>query len=125
MTIPTGEEDVASYGRARNLFQIPVDFFTVTANTVAEPLHLDKLVEFNSASNLTYTVQADAATPFRPGNIIAVKRRGAGTVTLTAGAGVTINTAEAGLVVTQHGLSFLMKDPVANTWTAYGKLAAS
>lgn len=124
--IPTGEEDVASFGRARSLFGIPVDLFTATASLTAEAIHLDKLVDFDSASNLTYTVTSDTVntSPFRQGNVLAVKRTGAGTVTFVAGPGVTINTAEAGLAITQHGIGMLMKDRAASTWTAYGKLEA-
>lgn len=120
----TGEEDTASYGRARNLFGIPVEFITYTSSQTATSVDIDKVVKMNSASANSYTIPPDGAEPFLVGNSITIKQEGAGLTTLVAGAGVTINTAAPGLnSAGQYAIFGVIKD-AANTWTAFGNLAA-
>lgn len=83
-----------------------------------------KLVSCSNASAITLTVPPNSSVAFATGSQIIVYQAGAGQVTLTAGAGVTINSNGAKLKLTgQYAVATLIKIDT-NTWVAAGNLSA-
>lgn len=83
-----------------------------------------KLVSCSNASAFTLTVPPNSSVAFATGSQIIVYQAGAGQVTLTAGAGVTINSNGAKLKLTgQYAVATLIKIDT-NTWVAAGNLSA-
>jgi hypothetical protein len=79
----------------------------VTANYTLALSDVAKVVAFNSASNLTLTVPANASVAFPVGTVINVYRVGTGTVTIAAASGVTLRNA--GTIPAQFGERSLRK----------------
>lgn len=75
------------------------------------------------ATGLTVTVPPDASVAFDIGTQIFLTQIGAGTITIAAGAGVTINS-KGGLLASgnQYGQISLLKTDT-NTWLLVGDLA--
>lgn len=82
-----------------------------------------KLVEVANASANTLTVPPNSSVAFPVGTIIDVLQTGAGQTTLTAGAGVTINTAIGLKLRAQWSPASLIKR-ATDTWVALGDLSA-
>jgi hypothetical protein len=78
-----------------------------TANYTLVLADVAKVVAFNSASNLTLTVPANASVAFPLGTVINVYRAGTGTVTIAAASGVTLRNA--GTIPAQFGERSLRK----------------
>lgn len=84
-----------------------------------------KVVELNKGTAATLTVPPAASVAFPTGTVVWVVQLGAGQVTLTEGAAVTISTAAATKKLTaQYSVARLYKR-ATNTWVASGDLAAS
>lgn len=78
----------------------------------------------NSAGAATATIPPDSAVFFPPGATLTLEQTGAGQVTMTAGAGVTINSAGAKVATAaQFAVVSAIKTKVANIWTLFGNLA--
>ena len=82
-----------------------------------------KSVEMNVASANTLTVPPNSSVAFPTGTTILVVQTGAGQTTLTAGAGVTINSTPGLKLRTQWSAATLVKRNT-NTWLAFGDLSA-
>lgn len=76
-----------------------------------------KQVTMNNASASTLTVPPNSSVAFDVGVKIVVIQLGAGAVTLTAGAGVTISSQATSLVMAQYQVATLIKQ-ATNTWIA-------
>ena len=76
-----------------------------------------KQVTMNNASASTLTIPPNASVAFDVGVRIVVIQLGAGAVTLTAGAGVTISSQATSLVMAQYQVATLIKQ-ATNTWIA-------
>ena len=76
-----------------------------------------KQVTMNNASASTLTVPPNSSVAFDVGVRIVVIQLGAGAVTLTAGAGVTISSQATSLVMAQYQVATLIKQ-ATNTWIA-------
>ena len=76
-----------------------------------------KQVTMNNASASTLTVPPNSSVAFDVGVRIVVIQLGAGAVTLTAGAGVTISSQTTSLVMAQYQVATLIKQ-ATNTWIA-------
>lgn len=76
-----------------------------------------KQVTMNNASASTLTVPPNSSVAFDVGVRIQIIQLGAGAVTLTAGAGVTISTQATSLVMAQYQVATLIKQ-ATNTWIA-------
>ena len=85
----------------------------VTANYTLALTDVAKVVAFNSASNLTLTVPANASVAFPIGTVINVYRAGTGTVTIAGASGVTVRNA--GTIPSQFGERSLRKRDT-NEW---------
>lgn len=82
-----------------------------------------KFVTMSNASASTLTVPPNSSVAFPVGTVIDGAQLGAGQVTLTAGAGVTINATPGLKVAAQYG-SFALVKTATDTWLAIGRLAA-
>lgn len=83
----------------------------------------NKMVEISDSSATTLTIPADDSVNFGTGATIVILQTGTGQVTLTAGAGVTINATPGAKLRTQWSSATLVKR-AANTWVALGDLSA-
>ena len=83
----------------------------------------NKMVEIFNSSATTLTIPADDSVNFGTGATIVILQTGTGQVTLTAGAGVTINATPGAKLRTQWSSATLVKR-AANTWVALGDLSA-
>ncbi len=83
-----------------------------------------KLVTVTNANACTLTVPPNSSVAFPTGTTIAVCQGGAGQVTITAGSGVTINSADSALKLTgQYATCSLIKT-ATDTWLCTGSLEA-
>ena len=99
---------------------------TLNAQTASYTLVLadqGKSVEVAVASANTLTVPPNSSVAFPTGTTILVVQTGAGQTTLTAGAGVTINSTPGLKLRTQWSVATLVKR-AENTWLAFGDLSA-
>lgn len=84
---------------------------------------VNRTVEMNSASATVVTVPPNSSVAFPIGSIVEVARYGAGTVTVAAGAGVTIRSRSSLLAVgNQYGAASLRKR-ATDEWILVGDLA--
>ena len=82
-----------------------------------------KFVTMSNAAASTLTVPPNSDVAFPVGTLVKGAQRGAGQVTLTAGAGVTIEAVPGLKVAAQFGVFSLLK-VATNTWLAFGRLSA-
>lgn len=80
-------------------------------------------VTMTNAAASTLTVPPNSSVAFPVGTVIEGAQLGAGQVTLTPGAGVTINGTPGLKVAAQYGTFGLLK-VATDTWLAYGRLSA-
>lgn len=76
-----------------------------------------------NAAASTLTVPPNSSVAFPVGSVVEGAQLGAGQVTLTPGAGVTINGTPGLKVAAQYGTFGLLKT-ATDTWLAYGRLSA-
>jgi len=82
-----------------------------------------KIVTLSNASAITLTVPAESSVAWPAGTTIVLVALGAGTVTVTAGGGVTINSADSAVEIgAQYGAATLVKYGT-DTWLLFGNLA--
>jgi hypothetical protein len=81
------------------------------------------IVEMNVATANTLTVPPDADTPFPIGTQIVVLQTGAGQTTITAGSGVTVNSAAGYLKLSVQWAGATLVKRSTNLWVAVGDLA--
>jgi len=82
-----------------------------------------KIVTLSNAAAITLTVPPESSVAWPTGTTIVLAQLGAGTVTVAAGAGVTINSAGSALDIgEQYGIVTLVKTGT-NTWLLFGNLA--
>jgi len=84
----------------------------------------DKIVEMDKATAVTLTIPPNASVPFPIGTKIAITQYGAGQVTVVAGAGVTIRTAETLLLEKQYAGASIYKR-ATDEWVIFGKMEAA
>ena len=82
---------------------------------------VNKLVDLNSAGSITVTIPSSGSVNFPTGSVIAIRQLGAGQVTITTSATVTV-VKETGLKTTgQYALAAILKTGT-DTWLATGAL---
>lgn len=99
---------------------------TLNAQTASYTLVLadqGKSVEVAVAGANTLTVPPNSSVAFPTGTTILIVQTGAGQTTLTAGAGVTINSTPGLKLRAQWSAATLVKR-AENTWLAFGDLSA-
>ena len=92
-----------------------------TANHTLALVDQDKVVTFTGASNVTVTVPPNSSVAFPIGSVVYIHRYGSGTVTLAAGAGVTLT--KVGDLLAYEELYCRKRD--TDTWTIVDQGAGS
>jgi hypothetical protein len=82
-----------------------------------------KLVERNNASANTLTVPPNSSVAFPVGTIIAVSREGAGTTTIVAGSGVTIQSEAGRLSIAAQYNEVALRKRGTDDWRLVGALS--
>lgn len=116
------EQRLSDYTDAQVAAAIATVNLTINAQTLSYTFVLadaNCLIKMNSASARTVTVPPNSSVAFPIGTTIAVEREGAGTVTLVAGAGVTLNTPGGLAVAAQYGTVTAVKT-ATDTWVIGG-----
>lgn len=102
-------------------------FATITESTTARTLGLtdaQKYIRTTSSSATTITVPPQASVAWLADTEIVITQTGTGQVTIAAGAGVTINTAET-LKSAKRYAAMTLKRVAENAWDLFGNLEAA
>lgn len=83
----------------------------------------NEFVTMNNTGASTLTVPPNSAVPFPVGTVVEGAQLGTGQVTITPGAGVTVNAAPGRKVLDRYG-TFGIFQLSPNVWIAFGRLAA-
>lgn len=79
-------------------------------------------IQFTNAAAVAFTIPPNASVAFPLGTVITIEQNGAGTVTFTAGAGVSLQSrASAAATAGQYAVA-QAKKVATNTWTLIGDL---
>jgi hypothetical protein len=80
-------------------------------------------IQFTNGAAIAFTIPPNASVAFAIGTVITIEQNGAGTVTLTPGAGVTLNSRGALLASAGQYAVAQVKKVATNTWTVIGDVA--
>ncbi len=80
-------------------------------------------IAFSNGSAVTVTVPPDGAAHMRDGTVIVLEQTGAGQVTVSAGAGVTLHAASSKVASTAQYSVMILTKRSANLWTLSGDRA--
>lgn len=94
----------------------------VTANTTLVLADANKTVDVTSSSAVTVTVPPNSSVAFPIGAVVALARLGTGTVTVVAGAGVTVNPSTFLTLRAQYSAATLRKT-ATDVWLLAGDIA--
>lgn len=83
----------------------------------------NKAIEANSASAITFTVPPNSSVAFPIGTLIEISRYGAGSVTIAAGAGVTIRSRSSLLSISNQYSAASLRKRATDEWVLVGDLA--
>lgn len=129
--VPDGDTAWGSEFRATtagvNDHQTRVSALEVVANTVRTADYTLALadantaVEANSTSGVTITVPPNSSVAFPVGTVLEIARLNTGSVTVAAGAGVTLRTASSLSLRSQYSVASLRKR-ATNEWLVTGDL---
>lgn len=103
--------------------EAPIAMSTKTTSYTLALVDAFTVVEMNSASAQNITVPPNASVAFVTNTIIEVCRIGAGTVTLVAGAGVTLRSPDGALNLRVQWSSASLRKRATNEWVIAGDLA--
>lgn len=90
-----------------------------TAYTLTPDDALGNIVEINSATAVTVTVPPNAQPGFMKGNVVKICQVGAGVITLTPGAGVTLRSRRT-LITTGQWACVTLRQRASNEWVVEG-----
>ncbi len=122
---PTAAQDAATKNYADTTFSLidtPINAQTGTSYTTVLT-DTDKLVTMDNASASTWTVPPNSSVAYDIGTTIAIAQKGAGQVTITPGAGVTLNKPVGLKTVAQWSMASIIKI-ATDTWIVAGHLEA-
>lgn len=102
----------------------PITTLAITDMTLALT-DANRRVEINKATAVNVTVPPNSSVAFSNGTRIPIYQRGAGAVTIVAGAGVTLRypTGASLTLKGQYSVVWVEKTTVSDTWVVYGDLA--
>ena len=83
-----------------------------------------KIITMNNAASITATVPPNASVAFGIGTQINILQLGAGTITITAGAGVTVYSSGTKLKTNDQYSTATIYKIATNIWVAVGNLKA-
>lgn len=119
-------EDALALGladdRIRGLLQF-APFEVAAAAYTAQLADRYRYLRFTNAGAVTFTIPPEADVAFPAGALIEFEQAGDGIVTLTAGAGVTLNSRDGALATAGKFSTAQAKYVGANTWTIIGDVA--
>lgn len=86
-----------------------------------------KIVDHSNASASAFTVPPHASVALASAEVLTCKQRGAGAITLTPGAGVTLNAPPGKTLVTNgpRAIASMVQTATLNEWDVYGDLVPS
>ena len=121
---PTAESTFDAFKKAKENFD---ELYIITENEQTGNYTLVltdnlKLVTVTTAGASTLTVPPNSSVAFPVGAVIMVCQGGAGTVTITAGAGVTINSVDSALALTGQWATCTLIKRATDTWLCTGSL---
>ena len=96
-----------------------------TATRVSEIGDATRFVVFENPAASTYTVEPQTSVAWAASAELQVYRKAAGTLTLTAGAGVTLKAGSGGTLVMTDGMAALIKRVGVDTWVVVGQTVPS
>ena len=112
----SGTPNSSTFLRGDGAWAIPVKTVNAQTGTTYTLALTDGYVTLNNSSSVTVTIPPNSSVAFPVGASIDLVRLGAGTVTVSAGSGVTLNTALASSQIpSQYGKANLTQIS-ANTW---------
>ena len=82
-----------------------------------------KMITANNASAITITIPPNSSVAYTSGTVISFIQKGAGQVTLAAGAGVTLNNANGLKTASQYSVISCWKEDT-DVWIVYGDTTA-
>jgi len=84
-----------------------------------------RFVTMDNAAANTLTIPANATVAFPAGTVITVGQRGAGTTTIDATGGVTLNGVSGGQgSITGQWATVMLRKTATDTWEAWGSIGA-
>lgn len=95
------------------------------ATRVSEIGDAARFVVFENPAASTYTVEPQTSVAWAASAELQVYRKAAGTLTLTAGAGVTLKAGSGGTLVMTDGMAALIKRVGVDTWVVVGQTVPS
>lgn len=122
----TGVQSISTVSGLQTALDAKATFYVVH-NTLTSTSYTfvladaSRLTEANSASAQTYTVPPNSSVAFPVGTVLEVVRHGAGSLTIAAGAGVTIRTPSTLTARVQYS-TIALRQRAANEWVASGDL---
>ena len=110
------------------------DYVDTAANTLTENTQTGttyttvltdagKMITCNNASAITVTIPPNSSVAYEAGTVLSFIQKGAGQVTLSAGAGVTLNNANGLKTASQYSVISCWKEDT-DTWIVYGDTTA-
>lgn len=83
-----------------------------------------RVIEVDSASNLTVTIPANSSVAFATGATIVVTRRGSGDVTIAGAGGVTVRSSDSNLKIAKQYVAAACIKIGTDEWLVLGNLKA-
>lgn len=130
-TAPTAAAGTSTTQLATTAFVAATLVATVTMKTASHTLVLadaGTILEMNSASAQVFTIPPNSSVPFPIGTTVELVRLGAGTVTITPGAGVTLPNSVEGAgtssrTITSQYTSASLYKRATDTWVLSGSIS--
>ena len=125
--VANGAQDFQDLADAAEATVSGIDYLATNAQAASYTLALSdagKIVEISNASANTLTVPPNSSVAFPVGTQVIIIQTGAGQTTLTPGSGVTINSKDGNLKLTDQWSASTLIKRATDTWIAIGDLEA-
>ena len=121
-TPTTGNIEVLTTTQVKTMLVATIRVITLTADTVVLT-DAQNYLQTTSGTAVAITIPPNSSVAFPVGSLLSGEQGGAGTITLTAGAGVTLNSRGAALNTAGLYAVWQMKKTATDIWTVFGDLA--
>jgi len=118
-------EKVLSTNDFTDAYKLKLDGGIIVEATTAKTLALtdkDKFIKCTSSSAVTITVPPNSSVAFAVGDEVSIAAYGSGTVTISAGSGVTVNSKDSNLAIDGQYSSVILKKMATDEWILVGAL---